>query len=79
MCSDKKITAQVQKSKIIYAISLIEKLVNSKDNKKIKKDLQSVWKTCGFKNQKELEDLFKIHKGISIMDYCKKMNTSCYC
>ena len=79
MCSDKKITAQVQKSKIIYAISLIEKLVNSKDNKKIKKDLQRVWKICGFKNQKELEDLFKIHEGISIMDYCKKMNTNCYC
>ena len=79
MESDKKIIAQVKKSKTIYAISLIEKLVNSEDNKKIKKDLQSVWKICGFKNQKELEDLFKINKGISIMDYCKKMNTICNC
>ena len=79
MESDKKIIAQVKKSKTIYAISLIEKLVNSEDNKKIKKDLQSVWKISGFKNQKELEGLFKIHKGISIMDYCKKMNTNCHC
>ena len=72
-----KITDQVEKSKLIYAFSLIENLVNSKDNNKIKKDLESVWKICGFKSQKKLEELFKIRKGISLMDYCKKNNPNC--
>ena len=79
MKSDKEIISQIEKSKLIYAFSLIEDLINSKDNKKIKEDLNRVWKICGFKSQKKLEDLFKIHKGISLMDYCKKMNSSCIC
>ena len=79
MVFEDKITDQVEKSKLIYAFSLIENLVNSKDNNKIKKDLESVWKICGFKSQKKLEELFKIRKGISLMDYCKKMNPSCDC
>tara|TARA_S200000501_G_C20321342_1_gene524547 strand:- start:118 stop:357 length:240 start_codon:yes stop_codon:yes gene_type:complete len=74
-----KITDQVEKSKLIYAFSLIENLVNSKDNNKIKKDLESVWNICGFKSQKKLEELFKIRKGISLMDYCKKKNPNCNC
>tara|TARA_Y200000002_G_C22537767_1_gene602588 strand:+ start:594 stop:833 length:240 start_codon:yes stop_codon:yes gene_type:complete len=76
---ERKIIAQVKKSKHLYAFSLIDGLVNSNDNDKIKKDLESVWKICGFKSQKELEDLFKISKGISLLDYCKKMNPSCNC
>ena len=74
-----KIIAQAKKSKLLYAFSLIDGLVNSNDNDKIKKDLESVWKICGFKSQKELEDLFKISKGISLLDYCKKINPSCNC
>ena len=77
MVFEDKITDQVEKSKLIYAFSLIENLVNSKDNNKIKKDLESVWKICGFKSQKKLEELFKIRKGISLMDYCKKNNPNC--
>ena len=79
MESEKKIIYQVEKSKLIYAFSLIESLVNSKDKNKIKKDLESVWKICGFKSQKKLEELFKIRKGISLMDYCKKNNPNCNC
>lgn len=79
MVFEDKITDQVEKSKLIYAFSLIENLVNSKDNNKIKKDLESVWKICGFKSQKKLEELFKIRKGISLMDYCKKNNPNCNC
>ena len=74
-----KIIAQAKKSKLLYAFSLIDGLVNSNDNDKIKKDLESVWKICGFKSQKEFEDLFKISKGISLLDYCKKINPSCNC
>ena len=74
-----KNTYQVEKSKLNFAFSLIENLVNSEDNNKIKKDLESVWKICGFKSQKKLEELFKIRKGISLMDYCKKKNPNCNC
>ena len=76
---EKKIIAQVKKSKLLYAFSLIDDLVNSNDNNKIKKDLESVWKICEFKSLKELEELFKISKGISLLDYCKKMNPICNC
>ena len=46
MESENKIIYQVEKSKLNYAFSLAEGLVNSKDNKKIKKNLESVWKIC---------------------------------
>ena len=76
---ERKIIAQVKKSKHLYAFSLIDGLVNSNDNDKIKKDLKIVWKICKFKSQKEFEDLFKISKGISLLEYCKKINPSCNC
>ena len=79
MESEEKIIAQATKSKLLYAFSLIDGLVNSNDNDKIKKDLEIVWKICGFKSQKKLEELFKISKGISMTDYCKKKNPSCNC
>ena len=79
MVFGKKIIDKVEKSKLIYAFSLIDSLVNSKDNNKIKKDLESVWKICGFKSQKKLEELFKISKGISMTEYCKKKNPTCNC
>ena len=76
---EKKINAQVNKSKLVYAFSLIDRLVNSKDSKKIKNDLRKVWKISGFKSEKGFEDLFKLHKGISLYDYCKKLNPNCDC
>ena len=66
---DKKIIAQVNKSKLVYAFSLIDNLVNSNDSNKIKNDLRKVWKISGFKSKKGFEDLFKLHKGISLYDY----------
>ena len=76
---NKKIFSQVNKSKLIYAFSLVDNLVNSEDSKKIKKDLDLVWKISGFKSKKEFEDLFKSHKGISLYNYCKKLNSNCDC
>ena len=76
---EKKIIAQVNKSKLDYAFSLIDKLVSSKDSKKIKNDLHLVWRISGFKSKKEFEDLFKSHKGISLYNYCKKLNSNCDC
>ena len=76
---EKKIIDEVNKSKLFYAFSLVDSIVNSKDSKKIKNDLHNVWKICGFKSKKGFEDLFKSHKGISIYNYCKKLNPNCDC
>ena len=74
-----KFISQVNKSKLLYAFSLVDNLVNSEDSKKIKKDLDLVWKISGFKSKKKFEDLFKSHKGISLYNYCKKLNPNCDC
>ena len=76
---NKKFISQLNKSKLLYAFSLVDNLVNSEDSKKIKKDLDLVWKISGFKSKKEFEDLFKSHKGISLYNYCKKLNSNCDC
>ena len=77
--NNKKFISQVNKSKLLYAFSLVDNLVNSVDSKKIKKDLDLVWKISGFKSKKKFEDLFNSHKGISLYNYCKKLNPNCDC
>ena len=67
------------KETYINLFKQVEKLKNSKDPKKIKNDLHKVWKISGFKSKKGFEDLFKLHKGISLYDYCKKLNPNCDC
>ena len=74
-----EITNQLIKSKLLYAFSIVDKLLNSNDSKKIKNDLQKVWRVSGFKSQKNFEELFKSNKGISLYDYCKKMSPNCNC
>ena len=76
---NKKFISQVNKSKLLYAFSLVDNLLNSEDSKIIKKDLDLVWKISGFKSKKKFEDLFKSHKGISLYNYCKKLNPNCDC
>ena len=76
---EKKIIAQVNESKLFYALSLVDSIVNSKDTKKIKNDLHKVLKISGFKSKKGFEDLFKSNKGISLYNYCKKLNPNCDC
>ena len=76
---NKKFISQVNKSKLLYAFSLVDNLVNSEDSKKIKKDLDLVWKISGFKSKKMFENSFKLHKGISLYDYCEKLNPNCDC
>ncbi|MFL2615564.1 MAG: hypothetical protein ACJ0OI_02625 [Candidatus Marisimplicoccus sp.] len=75
----KEIIDRVNKSKLIYAFSLVDKLICSKDSKNINNDLHLVWKVSGFMSKKVFEDLFKSHKGISPYDYCKKSNSNCDC
>ena len=76
---EKKITDQLNKSKLLYAFSLVDKLISSKDSKKINTDLHLVWKISGFKSKKMFENSFKLHKGISLYDYCEKLNPNCNC
>ena len=66
---NKKFISQVNKSKLLYAFSLVDNLVNSEDSKIIKKDLDLVWKISGFKSKKKFEDLFKVGDVI----YVKKI------
>ena len=73
------IISKVNKTKLLYAVSLIDKLVMSKDLNKIKNDLQNVWRVCGFKSREKFETLFKSYKGYSLGDYCKKLNPNCNC
>ena len=76
---EKEINYQLNKSKLIYAISIVDKLISSKDSKKINNDLHLVWKISGFNSKKMFENSFKLHKGISLYDYCKKLNPNCDC
>ena len=76
---EKEITDQLNKSKLLYAFSLVDKLISSKDSKKINNDLHLVWKISGFKSKKMFENSFKLHKGISLYDYCEKLNPNCDC
>ena len=70
---------KVNKTKLLYAVSLIDKLVMSKDLNKINNDLQNVWRICGFKSREKFEMLFMSYKGFSLTDYCKKLNPNCNC
>ena len=71
---EKEITYQLNKSKLLYAISIVDKLISSKDSKKINNDLHLVWKISGFKSKKMFENSFKLYKGISLYDYCEKLS-----
>ena len=57
---------KVNKTKLTYAISIVDKLVMSKDLNKINNDLQNVWRICGFKSREKFEKLFMLYKGYSL-------------
>ena len=76
---ESSIISKVNKTKLTYAISIVDKLVMSKDSNKINNDLQNVWRICGFKSREKFETLFKSYKGYSLGDYCKKLNPNCNC
>lgn len=79
MDKDEIIINELNKTKLTYAVSLIDKLVMSKDLNKINNDLQNVWRICGFKSREKFEKLFMLYKGYSLSDYCKKLNPNCNC
>tara|TARA_B100000886_G_C20112294_1_gene362360 strand:- start:313 stop:567 length:255 start_codon:yes stop_codon:yes gene_type:complete len=67
------------KSKLLYAISIADSLIKSKDSHKISVDLASIWRVCGYYSKEKFYKLFKQYKGMTLNEYCKKLNPSCNC
>ena len=67
------------KSKLVYAISIANSLIKSKDSHKIRADLANIWRVCGYSIQEKFDKLFKKYKGMALNEYCKKLNPSCSC
>lgn len=70
---------ETDKSKLLYAVSLAESIIQSNDSDKIKSDLDRVWKICGYSSKKKFDDLFKSFKGYSIYEHCRNSNPDCKC
>ena len=60
---EKEITDQLNKSKLLYAFSIVDKLISSKDSRKINNDLHLVWKISGFKSKKMFEKMDILSKN----------------
>ena len=67
-----------RKVKLKYAISLVDRLINSSDKSSIKKNLSQIWKLSGL-SKNEFDVLFLKDKGVDIYQYCRDTNTDCKC
>lgn len=67
------------KAKLQYALSIADNLINSKDSHKISSDLDRIWRICGYPSKKKFDELFKQYKGMTMSEYCKKLNPKCKC
>ena len=67
-----------RKVKLKYAISLVDRLINSSDKSSIKADLSQIWKLSDL-SKNEFDALFIKNKGVDIYQYCRDTNTDCKC
>ena len=67
-----------RKAKLKYAISFVDRLINSSDKSSIKTDLSQIWKLTGL-SKNEFDALFIKNKGVDIYQYCRDTNTDCKC
>ena len=67
-----------RKAKLKYAISFVDRLINSSDKSSIKKNLSQIWKLSGL-SKNEFDALFIKNKGVDIYQYCRDTNTDCKC
>ena len=67
-----------RKAKLKYAISFVDRLINSSDKSSIKKNLSQIWKLSGL-SKNEFDVLFLKDKGVDIYQYCRDTNTDCKC
>ena len=70
---------EADKSKLIYAISITDSLIKSKDSYKISGDLANIWRVCNYSSEEKFDKLFKQFSGMALNEYCKKLNSSCSC
>ena len=76
---DTLIIRAADKSKLVYAISIANSLIKSKDSHKISGDLAFIWRVCGYASKEKFDKLFKQYTGMTLNEYCKKLNPSCIC
>ena len=63
-----KIRIKINRSRVKYAISLVNSL-SPEDTTTINK----IWELCGFKSKKEFEESFKTVYGTTFKDYINKL------
>ena len=63
-----KIRIKINRSRVKYAISLVNSL-SPEDTTTINK----IWELCGFKSKKEFEESFKTVYGTNFKDYINKL------
>ena len=76
---DTLIIRAADKSKLVYDISIANSLIKSKDSHKISGDLANIWRVCNYSSEEKFDKLFKLYKGLTLNQYCKKLNPSCKC
>ena len=73
------VISKVYKTNLLYAISIAVTLIKSKDSTKIGGDLYRIWRICGYPSKEKFKNLFKQYKGMTLSEYCKKLNPNCVC
>ena len=76
---DVLVIRQADKSKLIYAISIADSLIKSKESHKISGDLDRIWRVCSYASKEKFDKLFNQYKGMTLNQYCRKLNPSCKC
>jgi AraC-like DNA-binding protein len=76
---DGLVIQEADKSKLLYAISIADSIIKSKDSHKICGDLDRIWRICGYTSKEKFDKLFKQYKGMTLSEYCKKLNPNCGC
>ena len=76
---DDSVIREADKAKLLYAISIADSLIKSKDSHKISGDLDRIWRICGYASKEKFDNLFKQYKGMTLNEYCKKLNPNCGC
>ena len=76
---DNLIIRAADKSKLVYAISIANSLIKSKDSHKTSGDLANISRVCGYSSKEKFDKLFKQNKGMTLNEYFKKLNPSCSC
>ena len=56
---DALVIQQADKRKLIYAISIADSLIKSKDSHKISGDLANIWRVCSYSSKEKFDKLLE--------------------